>query len=143
MLQALSAPHDRIVSSLFLAASCACAIAALAVGIDDNPPGILLAYLAAFGCVLTFVHPWRTAREYRRLFYGSFLGFVLFAVAHNVFEALGSRLAAPGMLHGLLQALSVVAFFVAVLLCPPAFLIGAVGWPAMTIRQRRRYTPHP
>lgn len=39
-------------------------IGAAVLGIDDNPPGILFAYLAAFAFVLAFAHPWQTARPF-------------------------------------------------------------------------------
>jgi hypothetical protein len=138
VLEAFSTPQNRTVSFVFLAACCASAIAAVAVGINDNPPGILLAFLAAAAFVLVFVHPWRTARQFKFLFYISVLGLALFAILHNVLEAVASTWASAGALHIPLEGLSVAAFLLAVLVCPPAFLIGAVGWVTMSIRNRRR-----
>jgi hypothetical protein len=134
MLEAFSTPHNRTMTVVFLAACAASAIAAVAVTVSDNPPGLLLAFLAAAAFILAFAHPWRTARPFRLLFYGSVLGVVFFAVLHNVFEAMPTA----GGLHSLLQAVSVAAFFLAVFLFPPAFLIGTAGWVAMGIRNRRR-----
>ena len=37
------------------------AAAAGAVGIDDNPAGLSLAYLSAIALVLAFAHPWRAS----------------------------------------------------------------------------------
>jgi len=116
------------------------AIAAAAVGIDDNPPGILLAFLAATAFVLAFVHPWRTARQFRFLLYASILGLALFAILNNVFAAVAHNSATPGALQNLLQGLAVAAFFLATLICPAAFIVGAVGSLAMFIRSRRRPT---
>lgn len=59
MLQAL-APQDRTRTLVFLAICGVAAIAAVLVGISDNPPGILLAFTAAAAFVLAIVHPWRT-----------------------------------------------------------------------------------
>ena len=138
MLEALSTPHNRTVTFVFLAACCASAIAAVAAGVSDNPPGILLALLAAAAFVLAFVHPWRTARKFRFLLYASGLSFAFFVILHNVFEAVASKLAKAGALHSLVEGLGVAAFLLAVLVCPPAFLVGAVGSAAMFIRNRRR-----
>ena len=64
MIGALSTPQNRIKTLILLVICGLLAIAAAAVGIDDNLPGILLAYLAATAFVLAFVHPWRSARKF-------------------------------------------------------------------------------
>ena len=112
------------------------AIAAAVVGIDDNPPGILLAYLAATAFVLAFVHPWRTARKFVYLLLASVLGLVLFIILNNVFAAVAHNPTTAGALQILLQGLAVAAFFLATLICPAAFIVGAVGSVAMFIRSR-------
>jgi hypothetical protein len=143
MIDALSTPRNRI-RTLFLLVICGLlAIAAAAVGIDDNPPGILLAFLAATAFVLAFVHPWRTARQFRFLLYASVLGLALFAILYNVFAAVAHNSATAGALQNLLQGLAVAAFFLATLICPAALIVGAVGSVAMFIRSRRRPTPGP
>lgn len=138
MLEALSTRHNRTVSFVFLIVCVLLAIASRVVGISDNPPGILLAFLATGAFVLAFVHPWRTARQFRFLLFGSVLGFVIFAILHNVFDAVASKWATAGALHILLEGLSVAAFLLALLGFPPAVFIGAVGWVAMAIRYRGR-----
>src|SRR3972149_2404758 len=140
MIDAFSTPHNRI-KTLFLLVICGLsAIAAAAVGIDDNPPGILLAFLAATAFVLAFVHPWRTARQFRFLLYSSVLGIALFAILNNVFAAVAHNSVTAGALQNLLQGLAVAAFFLATLISPAAFIVGAVGSVAMFIRSRRRPT---
>lgn len=136
MLDALSTPQNRILTIVFLAACGIAALGAGLVGISDNPPGILLAFLSVAAFILAFVHPWRTVKKYKYLFYASGLGFILFAVLHNVFEALAATSESVVLLQGLLQVLSVTAFMIAVLLCPVAILIGVVGTITMFIRNR-------
>lgn len=128
MLDALSTPHNRTFTFVFLAACCASAIGAGAVGVSDNPPGILLAYVAAAALLLALVHPWRTPRQFRYLFYASILGFVFFGIVHNVFDAVVSESANASALHSLLEGLGDAAFLLAVFGCPPAFLISGAGW---------------
>lgn len=135
MLQALSSPQNRVVSSALIALCCVFALAARAVGIADNPPGILLAYLASAAAVLAFVHPWRTSRRFRLLFYGSFVGLAAFGVAHNLLEALAHGVGGQGPFGSVLEGLGVAAFLVAVLGFPPAFLVGAVGWIVTAIHE--------
>lgn len=138
MIEALSTPRNRKVTVVFLAIAAALAAAAGLVGISDNPPGILLAYGAAAALVLAFVHPWRTSRQFRYLLYGSFLGFLVFAVAHNLFEVVAGKMGGPGFVVAVLQGIQVAAFLIAVLICPPALLIGAVGAVLIAIRNRRQ-----
>ena len=138
MIDAFSTPHNRIKTLILLVICGLSAIAAAAVGIDDNPPGILLAFLATTAFVLAFVHPWRTARQFRLLLYASVLGLALFVILNNVFAAVAHNSATAGALQNLLQGLAVAAFFLATLICPAAFIVGAVGSVAMFIRSRRR-----
>jgi hypothetical protein len=145
MLEALSTPRNRTVMLVFLGVSCACAIGAAVVGVSDNPPGILLAFLAATAFILAFVHPWRNSKQFRYLFYASGLGFIVFGVLHNVLEVVAEKFVSSGLLHGLLhgllQGLSVTFFLAAILICPPGLLVGAVGSVVMFIRNRRRRAP--
>jgi hypothetical protein len=140
MLQALATPRDRARTLIFLAIGGAAAIAAALVGISDNPPGILLALAAAVAIVLAFVHPWRTPRQFGRLLLASVLGFLLFAVLHNVFEALAGWAEHIAVLHVLLEGLGVAAFLLATLVCPAAFLVSVVALVVVLIRNRRRFT---
>jgi hypothetical protein len=140
MLQALATPRDRTRTLILLAICGAAAIAAALVGISDNPPGIFLALAAAVALVLAFVHPWRTSREFGRLLVASVLGFILFAVLHNVFEGLADMAKHTAVLHGLLEGLSGAAFLVATLVCLPAFLVSVVALVVVTILKHRRAT---
>lgn len=78
-----------------------------------------------------------------RLLYVSILGFVVFGLLHNVFEAIASYLGGSGLLNGLLNDIGGFLFLVAVLVCPPGLLVGAVGAVVMSIRNRRQPTPGP
>jgi hypothetical protein len=140
MINAFSTPRNRIKTLILLVICGLLAIAAAVAGVDDNPPGILLAYLAATAFVLAFVHPWRTARQFRFLLYTSALGLVLFVILNNVFAAIAHSPATAGPLQNLLQGLAVAAFFLATLISPAAFIVGAVGSVAMFIRSRCRPT---
>ena len=142
MLHALATPHNRRVTLGLLAACGVTAAAAALVGISDNPPGIILALLSAAAFFLAFTHPWRTPRPYLRLLGASVLGLVLFAVLHNVFEAIGGMVAGPGPLRSLLQTLflvlSITSFSLAILVCPPAIALGALGAAFMFARNHWR-----
>lgn len=138
MTDSFSTPRNRTRTFILLAICGLLAISAWVVGIDDNPPGILLAYLAAIAFVLAFVHPWRTAKQFRRLLYASVLGLVLFIVLNNIFAAVAHSSATAGTLQYLLQGLAVGAFFLGTLIFPAAFMVGAVGSVAMFIRGRRQ-----
>ncbi len=140
MLQVLATPRDRTRSLIFLAVCGAAAIAAALVGIDDNPPGIFLALAAAVALVLAFVHPWRTQKQFGRLLLTSGLGLLLFAVLHNVFDALAGTAEHIAVLHGLIEGLGVAAFLLATLVFPAAILVSVVALIVVFIRNRRRST---
>ena len=138
MTSAFSTPHNRKMTLILLAICGLLAIAAVVVGIDDNLPGILLSFLAATAFVLAFVHPWRTARKFIFLLLASILGFALFVILNIIIDTAAQNPANAGALQDLLQSPVVDAFsIIIVMICPAAFIVGAVGSVAMFIRNRR------
>ncbi len=118
--------------TLILLALCGLAlVSALIIGINDNPPGLLLLFIAASVLILAFVHPWRRAKNFLILLGASVIGFALFVVLHNVFYMLGQMAADVPVVGWLLRGLSVLSFFLAIIGCPAAFLVGLVGSIAM------------
>ena len=130
MTSTFSTPHNRKMTLVLLAICGLLAIAAAAAGIDDNLPGIILAFLAATAFVLAFVHPWRSARKFIFLLFASILGFALYIILNIILDTAA---------QDLLQSPVVDAFSIIIaMICPAAFIVGAVGSVAMLIRNRRR-----
>jgi hypothetical protein len=139
MISALSTPHNRKKTLILLAIGGLLAITAATIGIDDNPPGILLAFLAATAFVLAFVHPWRTAKKFMFLLLASVLGFVLYIILNIILDTAAQNPATAGALQALLQSPVVDAVSIIIaMLCPAAFIVGGVGSVAMFMRNRRR-----
>jgi uncharacterized membrane protein (UPF0136 family) len=125
--------------TLILLAICGLlAITAAAAGLDDNLPGIILAFLAATAFVLAFVHPWRTARKFIFLLLASVLGFVLYIIL-NIILDVAAQASSTSALQDVLQSPVVNALsIIIVMVCSAAFIVGAVGSVAMFIRNRHR-----
>lgn len=140
MIDAFSTPRNRTRTFILLAFCGLLAISAGIIGINDNPVGILLAYLAATAFVLAFVHPWRTAKQFRRPLYASVIGLALFVILNNIFAAIAHSSTTACAIQKLLQGLAVVAFFLGTLIFPAALIISAVGLVAMFIRSHRQPT---
>lgn len=139
MSAAFSTPSNSNKSFALLAICILLAIAAVAVGIDDNPPGILLAFLSAAAFVLAFVHPWRTAKKFMVLILASLLGFILFIILNIIFDAAAQNPAIPGALQDQLHSpvISTIGIIIS-MVCAAALLVGVVGAVAMFIRNRRQ-----
>jgi len=140
MLQALSTRRNRAVTCILLAACCACAIAAVGVGIAGNPSWFWLALLAASACVLALSHPWRTAAPFRALFYASFLALaalILLGMVVDIYVSTWVLAQAPA-LRNLLVGLWSAVWVLVLSFFPPAFLIGLGGWIASSFRDHRR-----
>lgn len=136
-LQLESTKSSRKASFILLAICCVSLIAAFIIGIDDNPPGLLLCLIAAIAFFLAFVHTWRKAKYFLILSGASLIGIFLFAVLHNLFYGLGQMAADIIVLQYLLKSLDVASFLVAIFVCPAGFLIGAVGGILMYLKQRK------
>ena len=139
MSAAFSTPGNRNKTFILLAICVLLAIAAVVVGIDDNPPGILLAFLAASAFVLAFVHPWRTAKKFLYLLLAAILGFVIYTILNIILDTSAQDPAASAGLQDLLDspvfnALSIII----IMICAAAFIVGVIGAVAMALRNRRR-----
>ena len=132
MIAAFSTLRNRSKTLILLVMCGLSATVAAIEGIDDNLPGILLAFLAATAFVLAFVHPWRTARKFIFLLIASILGFVLYIILNIILDTAA---------QDLLQSPVIDAFSIIIaMICSAAFIVGAVGSVAMFIRDRRRPT---
>jgi len=136
---AFSTPHNRKMTLILLAICGLLVIAARVVGINDNLPGVLFAFLAATAFVLAFVHPWRTARKFILLLLASILGFALFIILNIIIDTTAQNPAYAGPFQNLLQSPAIDVFSIIIaMICPAAFIVGAVGTVVMFIRNRRR-----
>ncbi|MDY6875894.1 MAG: hypothetical protein SWK90_06805 [Chloroflexota bacterium] len=119
--------RSRKVTLVLVTLCCVSLIVAFLIGISDNPPGLVLCYIAVTALILAFVHTWRQVKRFLILLGASLIGFPLFVILHNLFYALGQVAADVIVLGTLLEFLHVVFFLVAIMVCPPGVLIGAVG----------------
>jgi len=113
----------------YLASSIILIIAALTVGIDDNPPGILLSFLSSVLFILAFTHDWKRAKPYVLLTVASLVSFAISAILHNVFEAIGKGT--------FLEIIGVIFFLLAIFICPAGILIGIVGSLFQSFKRRK------
>lgn len=121
-----------------LAAAAALTVAALGVGVSDNPPGIALLYGAGLTLVLAFSHRWRNPRSFVILLLVSVAGFFLTAVIHNFAEVGAQRIPDLPALAAILSGISVVGFILAVVICPAGCVVGAVGGLVTAFNSGRR-----
>jgi len=128
---------NRKVTIILAGIFCALLLAAFLIGVSDNIPGIVLCYLAATIPVIALTLAWRELKKFLILLGASIGGFFIFVLLHNGFYALGTITNHIVVLSHLIEALSVVSFCIAVFLCPPAFLVGAVGSIALAIKRRK------
>jgi len=110
---------------------------ALIIGIDDNPPGILLIYLGSFALILTFIHHWRESKKFLILFVLSIFGAIIFGILHNLFDGLQIMTGEIIVLSQILVFLSVTSFLIALIVCPSGMLIGAFGSIAFYFKNRK------
>ena len=141
MIDAFSTPGNRVKTLVLLVVCGLSATAAVVVGIDDNPPGILLALLAAIAFVLAFAHPWRTVRNFMFLLLASVLGFVLFIILNIISDSIAQNPTTSIAVKNLIQSSFMESLnLIIAMICPAAFIVGAVGSVALFIRSRRETT---
>jgi hypothetical protein len=129
---------NRKVTFIFLAISIILLVIALIIGIADNTPGLLLFLIGVVALILVFVHRWRKAKNFLILFVASIICFPIFAVLHNVMYGLEKMAGDIIVLSQLLGFLDVLFFLMAILVCPPGILVGAVGSIVFYFKNKRR-----
>jgi biotin transporter BioY len=141
MIDAFSTSRNRIKTLVFLVFCGLSATASVVVGIDDNPPGGLLALLAAVALILAFAHPWRTARKFMFLLLASILGIVLFIVLDIISNSNFQNPTISEAIQNLIQNPVYEALnLIFAMIIPSAFIVGVVGSIALFIRNRRQST---
>ena len=139
MTSPFSTPHNRKMTVILLVVCGLSAIAAIVVGIDDNPPGVLLALLAAIAFILAFSHPWRTTRKFIFLLLASVLGFVIFMILSILSDSIVQNPASSVSLQNLIQSPVNEAFsIIFAMICSAAFIVGVIGSVVLFIRSRRQ-----
>ncbi len=129
---------SRKSTAFFLIATGILTLAALVVGVSDNPPGIALLYSAGLMSVLAIAHRWRQPRRFGILFLGAIVSFFIMAMLHNFAEVGADRISHLPGLAVVLSGISVIGFVAAVIVCPMAGAVGAVGMVATAGRQLRK-----
>lgn len=112
-------------------------VAALAVGINDNLPGVALLFGAIICWTLAVVRRWQSPKAFLWLAGGAAVGFLVCAVLHNVLYGLGKMASGQPWLQGICETLHVVFFLLAVLVAPPVLFVGLIGWLVAGWRQRQ------
>lgn len=125
------------ITLILLLIGCILIVLSLIIGISDNFPGILLCYLGITSLMLAFTHHWREIKKFIILLLWSIIGFPVSVVLHNLLYALGKILAENVILNQMFEILHVLFFLIAILICPPAMLIGAVGSLVTYIRKKK------
>ena len=115
---------------VYLLLSAISMIAAIIVSIPDNPPGIILSFISSILFVLAFTHNWKKPKPYIILIISSVLGFIIFAVLHNVFEVIGKGT--------FLELIGVFFFLLAIFICPASIIIGIVGSIVTAIKSEKK-----
>ena len=128
---------NQKLSIIFFAIGSISLISALAIGIDDNPPGIALFYIAVISLILAFVHPWRKVKNFLNLAIASLIGFLVFVVLHNLLDALG-EMTDIALLSQIIQFFSGASFNIALLVCPVGLLIGFAGGTVLFFKNKKR-----
>lgn len=127
-------PRWRI---LLVVTGCLALTGAVIVEIGDNPPGLALLYGGMICLFVAVICGWRRPMSFLLLSAASALGFLVFAILHNVFYAIGESVDISWV-KALMEGLHVGAFLIAIVLCPTGVLVGFVGWIATHIRNRRQ-----
>ncbi|MBE0418368.1 MAG: hypothetical protein IBX63_11440 [Coriobacteriia bacterium] len=137
MLGSLQAPHRAVTLALIVLAAIL-AVAAVLIGIDDNPPGIALAALSGAALVTAFVHHWRSPRRFLLLSAAS-LGAVVVLGALGIVSDIavtGNRL--PASVTPVVESAGSTIFIAIAFLGVPSILVGLIGAIVVWLIRRTR-----
>lgn len=125
---------------ILLGAALAGGLAALIVGVADNPPGIALMYLSLACLAGAWVWNWPSTREFWSLLFVALAAFPIGVVLHNLFYALGTVVGEIPVLRELTAFLGVFFFLISVAAVGPAAVVALVGGIITSWQGQRRLT---
>ena len=128
---------SRKISLILIETGILLMIAALIVGISDNPPGIILAFISICVIVIAFVHHWNKLKKFLILLIASLVGFPVFAVLHNLFYGLAIMAKDITVVKQILEILDVSSFLIAIFICPVGIIVGAIGCIVLVIKNKK------
>lgn len=139
MIDTISTHHNKMKTIALLGICGILSIASTVVGIDDNPPGVLLALFAAIALVLAFVHPWRITKKFLFLILVSLLGFVFFIFLNIISDSIVQNPATSRMLRNLIQSpVNDALSLILTMIFSATFIVGVIGSVAVFFHNRRR-----
>ena len=112
-------------------------IGAIIVGVNDNVPGIILGYIAATLLFIALTYTWREMKKFLILTGASLVGFFVFVFLHNAFYGLGIITSDISIVSHFMEVSHVAFFCLAIFICPPSFVVGAVGSIVFAVRKLR------
>ena len=126
-LKKLFEPPNQKITLILLIAGILLLVAGSIIGIADNPPGLVVMFVGIILLLFAFIHLWRKSKPYLILMLISFLGGIIFAILHNLFDALAIHWSELTLIPQILEGLAVGSFLIAVLLCPVGIFVGFLG----------------
>ncbi len=102
-------------------------VLALIIGINDNPPGVGLAYLGLILVAFSCTHHWREASRFGTLFAVAVISFPVLVLLHNIFETINENVGPIIVITQLFQGISVISFVGAVMVVPAAGMVGLLA----------------
>ena len=119
--------YERSGTKQLLATGVILIVAALVIGISDNPPGVGLAYLGFSFLCFIMIHQWRSARDFGTMLAVSIISFPVMVLLHNIFDTINTQMGSIPVFNQLLGGFSVIFFVGGVVLAPAVALVGIVG----------------
>ena len=129
-------PAHRWWTISFFLAAVLLIIAAMVVGISDNPPGIALFYSGMILLFLALVHPWRKWENYAILA-GVCAGIILlvFVVLH-IYAAIFITPGVPNTPTATENVIEAFLFILILFICVPGIIVGIFGAIFRAIRRK-------
>lgn len=117
----------KIAQWILIIAGIILSAAAFLIGVSDNPPGIVLLYVALTCLAGAWVWNWPSPRDYWILLLISLAAFPIGVILHNLIYALGTTVIGNRFLTGVLGFLEGFFFLVSVMAVGPAALVALAG----------------
>ncbi len=111
---------------------------ALVFRVEGRAFGLGLLYGGVTALILAAAHRWRRPGPFVALLVAGAIGFPVFSILHNGLWAMARLAEWAPLLRWPLEALQVASFMIALFVCPPAVVVGALGAVATLIAGRRR-----
>ncbi len=142
MLKYFKLPEDnkqRNKSLIFLSIGIVLLIVTFIIGFQEKIISFSILVAAVISLMLVYIHTWKKVSRFQLLLVFSIIGLFFFIMLYNLFAGMAEVSTNLNVVQIVLESLSLISFYVSIIICPAGIIIGFIGMAIKTVQKKISY----